>query len=210
MIPNSLCDFQGTLRVFLYFFHQKLQRKWLLTAPTPKFSICKFIFEWKGWLRIWGWGGLPRWRCAVLWVVAQFCPTLCNLVDCSPPGSSVHGILQARILEWVALPFEPACQCRRHKIHGFDPWVGKIPCRRAGQLTPVFLVALFATPWTVAHQATGPLPMAFPLPFPSPGDLPNPGMELGSPALQADSLSTQPSGKPRNVRIPAYNLCLKD
>ena len=31
--------------------------------------------------------------------------TLCNLMDCSPPGSSVHGILQARILEWVAIPF---------------------------------------------------------------------------------------------------------
>ena len=33
------------------------------------------------------------------------CPTLCNAMDCSPPGSSVHGILQARILEWVAMPF---------------------------------------------------------------------------------------------------------
>ena len=36
--------------------------------------------------------------------VAQSCPTLCDLMDCSPPGSSVHGILQARILEWVATP----------------------------------------------------------------------------------------------------------
>ena len=34
----------------------------------------------------------------------QSCPTLCDPKDCSPPGSSVHGILQARILEWVALP----------------------------------------------------------------------------------------------------------
>ena len=34
--------------------------------------------------------------------VAQSYPTLCDPVDCSPPGSSVHGILQARILEWVA------------------------------------------------------------------------------------------------------------
>ena len=34
----------------------------------------------------------------------QSCPTLCNPIDCSPPGSSVHGILQARILEWVAMP----------------------------------------------------------------------------------------------------------
>ena len=38
-------------------------------------------------------------------LVAQSCPTLCDLMDYSPPGSSVHGILQARILEWVAMPF---------------------------------------------------------------------------------------------------------
>ena len=34
----------------------------------------------------------------------QSCPTLWDPMDCSPPGSSVHGILQARILEWVAMP----------------------------------------------------------------------------------------------------------
>ena len=38
-------------------------------------------------------------------LVTKLCPTLCNPMDCSPPGSSVHGILQARILEWVAIPF---------------------------------------------------------------------------------------------------------
>ena len=38
-------------------------------------------------------------------LVTQSCPTLCNLMDCNPPGSSVHGILQARILEWIAIPF---------------------------------------------------------------------------------------------------------
>ena len=37
--------------------------------------------------------------------VAQSCPTLCHPVDCSPPGSSVHGILHPRILEWVVIPF---------------------------------------------------------------------------------------------------------
>ena len=37
--------------------------------------------------------------------VIQSCPTLCNHMDCSLPGSSVHGVLQARILEWVAIPF---------------------------------------------------------------------------------------------------------
>ena len=38
-------------------------------------------------------------------LVAQSCPTLCNPMDGSPPGSSVHGILQARILKWIAIPF---------------------------------------------------------------------------------------------------------
>ena len=38
-------------------------------------------------------------------LVAQLCLTLCDPMDCSPPSSSVHGILQARILEWVAIPF---------------------------------------------------------------------------------------------------------
>ena len=38
-------------------------------------------------------------------LVAQLCLTLCDPMDCSPPGSFVHGILQARILEWVAISF---------------------------------------------------------------------------------------------------------
>ena len=36
---------------------------------------------------------------------AQSCPTLCDPMDCSLPGSSIHGVLQARILEWVAICF---------------------------------------------------------------------------------------------------------
>ena len=66
-----------------------------------------------------------------------------------------------------------------------------------------------ATPWTVAHQA--PLSMGFSrqeywsgLPFPSPGDLPNPGIEPGSRALQADALSSEPPGKPYNRVKIAY------
>ena len=41
----------------------------------------------------------------VLCLVAQLCLMLCDPRDCSPPGSSVHGIYQARILEWVVMPF---------------------------------------------------------------------------------------------------------
>ena len=61
---------------------------------------------------------------------------LCEPVDCSPPGSSVRGILQARTLEWGAIP--------------------------------------------------------------SPGDLPDPGIEPGAPALEADTLPSEPPGKPRS------------
>ena len=43
--------------------------------------------------------------CFVCVLVSQSCPTLCDPMDCSLPGSSVRGILQARILEWVAVPF---------------------------------------------------------------------------------------------------------
>ena len=62
-------------------------------------------------------------------------------------------------------------------------------------------VQLFATPWTVTYQA--PWSMGFSrqeywsgLPFLSPGDLPNPGIEPGSPALQTDALPSEPPGKP--------------
>ena len=62
-------------------------------------------------------------------------------------------------------------------------------------------VRLFVTPWTVAYEA--PPSMGFSrqecwsgLPFPSPGDLPNPGIEPGSPALRADALPSEPPGKP--------------
>ena len=62
-------------------------------------------------------------------------------------------------------------------------------------------VRLFVSLWTVAYQA--PPPMGFSrqeywsgLPFPSPEDLPNPGIEPGSPALQVDTLTSEPAGKP--------------
>ena len=46
-----------------------------------------------------------KWNCCCCcYLVAQLCPTLCDPVDCSPPGSPVHGILQARTLEWVVMP----------------------------------------------------------------------------------------------------------
>ena len=71
-------------------------------------------------------------------------------------------------------------------------------------------VQLFVTPWTIACQA--PLSMEFSrqgywsgLPFPSPGDLPNPGIEPRSPAVQADSL-LKPPGKPNSSMLWDYSM----
>ena len=65
--------------------------------------------------------------------VAQSCPTLCNPVDCSPPGFSLHGILQERILEWVAISFsrgssQPRDRTQVSRIAGrcFNVLVGHI------------------------------------------------------------------------------------
>ena len=78
-------------------------------------------------------------RCLVVVLVAQLCPTRCNPVDCSQPGSSAHEISQARILEWVAIPShihvypggasgkESACQCWRSRDVGSIPRVGRSP-----------------------------------------------------------------------------------
>ena len=143
-------------------------------------------------------------------------------MDCSPPGSSVHRIFQARILQWVAMTSsrgsswprdltritfisciadrfitaeppeksfcfialnstlsisevclyytiglwksmrfpggtcgkEPTCQCRRHKRLRFDPWVGKIPWRRAWQPTPIFYLEHRGAWWATVHTVT--------------------------------------------------------
>ena len=65
----------------------------------------------------------------------QSCPTLCDPIDGSPPGSAVLGILQARTLEWVAIYFSNA-------------WKWKMKVKSFSR------VRLFVTPWTAAYQAT--------------------------------------------------------
>ena len=102
--------------------------------------------------------------------VAQSC-----LTRCDPMDYTVHGILQARILEWVAFPFsrgssQPRDQTQVSRIAGgfFTSWA----TREAQEC------------WSGE-------------PVPSPADLLDPGIKLGSPALQVDSLPTEPSGKPK-------------
>ena len=89
-------------------------------------------------------------------------------------------------------------------------WNAKVgsPETPGSEVKLLSLVQLFATPWTVAHQA--PLSMGFTrqeywseLPFRSPGDLPNPGIEARSPTLQADALTSEPPG---NRQIWPWNV----
>ena len=65
----------------------------------------------------------------------QSCPTLCDPIDGSPPGSPVPGILQARTLEWVAISFSSA---RKRKV----------------KVKSLSRIQLLATPWTATYQAT--------------------------------------------------------
>ena len=103
----------------------------------------------KTWRKTIEWG-----RLAAAAKSLQSCLNLCNPIDGRAPGSSVPGILQARILEWVAIFFSSAWK-----------WKVKVKSLRR--------VQLFATPWAVAYQA--PLSMGFPrqeywsgVPLPSP------------------------------------------
>ena len=70
-------------------------------------------------------------------LVTQLCLTLCDPMDCSLPGSSVHGILHARILEWVAIPYDPA-----FPLLGTHPKELKTRTQ-INSCTPMFIATLF-------------------------------------------------------------------
>ena len=156
--------------------------------------------------------------------VAQSCPTLCDPMNRSTPGLPVHHQLPEftqthvhRVGDAIQLshplssPSPPAPNLSQHQ--GLFQWVSpshEVPKYWSFSFSmspsnehPGLISShaqLFATPWTAAHQA--PLSMGFSrqgywsgLPFPSPRDLPNPGIDPGSPALQADSLPSELKGK---------------
>ena len=103
--------------------------------------------------------------------VTQSCLTLSNPMDYTD-----HGILQARILEWVAVAFSRGSSQPRDRT--------QVSCIAGG----------FFTSWATRESQeywSG-------QPIPSPADLPDPGIELQSPASQADSLPTELSGNPEN------------
>ena len=137
-------------------------------------------------------------------LVVQSCLILCDPMDCSLPGSSVHGILQAGILKWFTrlssrgLPHAGIKPASPASTVGFvitePPWkpISCVLGSNKVKVKSLSCVQFFATPWTVDYQA--PQPMEFSrqeywsvLPFLSPGDLPNPGIKPRSPALKADA-----------------------
>ena len=118
-------------------------------------------------------------------VHTQLCLTLCNPMDCSPPGSSVYGILQAKILEWVAIsfsrrssqpgtePISPALQADFWLLHHLGSPHCFMLLLLQLLLSHISRVRLCATPQTAAHQAPPSLRLSRQepwsgLPFPSP------------------------------------------
>ena len=97
----------------------------------------------------------------MLWIGSEFtqsCPSLCDTTDCSLPNSSIHGIFQARILEWIASPFSrrsswsrdrTQVSCTAHRF--FTIWATRKISARV-KVKSLSRVHLFATPWTVAYQ----------------------------------------------------------
>ena len=107
---------------------QKSMCYFTVSPPYPRFHIWRFNQSW------------------IIYsvLVTQSCPTLCNPMDCILSGCSIRGNLQARVLEWVAIPFSRGSS--------------------------------------------------------------NPQIKPGSPALQADSLSSEPTGKPKNTGVGSLSL----
>ena len=107
--------------------------KWLSTAQQV---TCGYTLGWgaKSFLHSSWITWMPSSVTAAAAKSLQLCPTLCDPIDGSPPGSAVPGIFQARTLEWVAISF-------------FNSWKWKVKVKSLSR------VWLFETPWTAAHQA---------------------------------------------------------
>ena len=100
---------------------------------------------------------------------------------------------------WYKYTMEYYSAIKKNEIMSFNGWTQRLSCVLSHSV-----VSNSATPWTAAHQA--PLSMGFSrqecqsvLPCPPPGDLRNPGIKPRSSTLQADSLPSEPPGKPKNT-----------
>ena len=141
---NSNCNSNHMLMLFCYTICFLGKTSSILRTRTI-FNLCSFVL----------FSVLFHGVCVCVHAKSlQSCPAFCNLMDCSPPGPPVPGILQSRTLEWVAISFSNA-------------WKWKLKVKSLSR------VWLLATPWTAAYQA--PPSMGFsrqeyrsglPLPFP--------------------------------------------
>ena len=140
-------------------------------------------------------------------LLAQLCPILCDSMDCTRQaplsmefsskntGVGCHVLLQGIFPTQGLNPVLLHCrQILCHLSHqGVEVKVRSLSC-----------VRLFATPWTVAYQASPSMGFSRQeywsgLPFPCPEDLSDPWIKPGSPALEADALTSEPPGKPQGV-----------
>ena len=85
-------------------------------------------------------------------LVTQSCLTLCNTMDCSPPGSSVHGILQAKILEWVAISFSRGASQPRDQPRSSSLPADPLPAEPQGKSTNTGVGSLSLLQWIFLAQ----------------------------------------------------------
>ena len=138
------------------------------------------------------------WHSSTPWVLVSCSPW----IVCMNANKARLGLLQGKNGVPQNQWFLPAGE---HTFKEYSTW--KLSCVLACVFSHFSRVRLFAVLWTVAHQAAQSMGFSRQeycsrLPRPSPGDLPNPGIESASPALQADSLPTEPPWKPGSCLLP--------
>ena len=118
--PSKL--FSLYIFLFEYYYPDSYAQLWMENLSCSCYFICitkffKFIFKWKiiALQCCVGFCHIATWICHVCQSLS--CLTLCDPMHCSPPGSSVHGILQTGILEWVPIPFSTGSSQPRNRSH---------------------------------------------------------------------------------------------
>ena len=162
--------------------------------------------------------------CAVLCLVTQSCPTLWHPMDCSLPGFLVrgdspskntgmgcHALLQGIFPTQVSNPGFPHCrQILYHLSHQESPrileWVAFPFSRGSSQPRDRTQVSHIAGRFFIARATREAREHWGGLPRPPPGDPPNPWIEPRFPTLQADSLPSEPPGKPKNTGVGSLSL----
>ena len=102
---SSVVNFETRMHGFWNFHFCRLRRLFGPLEIPCEFEDWLFIFAQRLLEFSYGFHWIYRLLWVVLVLVAQSCPTLCDPMDCSLPGSSVHGIFQAIVLEWIAISF---------------------------------------------------------------------------------------------------------